>query len=75
MLTGDAAGGIADTIPIEGVHMLLGNDLAGGQVNMYPVLCEKHVICTISVDESELYPECVVTRDMAKKLRECHKVI
>ncbi len=37
---------------------------------MCPVLCEKRVIdetCTMSVDESELYPECVVTRAMAKK--------
>ncbi len=29
--------------------------------------------CTLSVDESQLYPECVVTRAMAKKAeRESH---
>ncbi len=39
------------------------------QVSMRPVLCEKSVIdetCKLSVDESELYPDYVVTRAMAK---------
>ncbi len=51
--------------------MLLESDSAGRQVDMCHVLCEKHVTdetCTMSVDESELYPECVVTRVMAKKV-------
>ncbi len=39
---------------------------------MCPVLCEKPVVdetYTLSVDESQLYPECVVTRAMAKKAK------
>ena len=68
--------GIVDKIPVESVHMLLGNDIAGEQVNMCPFLCEKPVVdetCTLSADESQFYPECVVTRAMAKKAtRESH---
>ncbi len=63
-VTGDVTDGIADEISIGGVHMLLGNDLAGGQVNMCPVLCEKPVM---SVDKSELQPECDATRVMSQK--------
>ncbi len=68
-VTGDVTVGIVDKIPVEGVYMLLGNDIAGGQVNMCPVLCEKPVLdetCTLSVDEPQLYPDCVVTRAMTK---------
>ncbi len=52
--------------------MLFVNNISGGQVNTCPVLCEKHVIeetCTLSVDESQLYPECVVTRAMDTKAK------
>ena len=31
--------GIVYKTPVEGVHMLPGNDIAGGQVIMRPVLC------------------------------------
>ncbi len=51
--------------------MLLGNDIAGGEVNMCPVLCKKRVVeetCTLSADESQLYSECLVTRAMTKKV-------
>ena len=68
-MTGDVTVGIVDKIPVEGVHMLLGNDIAGGQVNMCPVLCEKPVLdetCTLSVGESQLHPEYVVTRAMTR---------
>ena len=75
-VTGDVTVGIVDKIPVEGVHMVLGNDIAGGQVNVCPVLCEKPVVdetCTLSAVESQLYPECVVTRAMTKKAeRESH---
>ncbi len=32
---GDVAVDIVDKLPIEGVHMLLGNDLASGQLDVY----------------------------------------
>ncbi len=53
-VTGDVTIGIVDKIPVESVHMLLGNDIAGGQVNMCPGLCEKPVVektCILSIDE------------------------
>ena len=66
-VTGDATVGIVDKIPNEGVCMLLGNDLAGEQVDICPVLCLQPVIdktCKLSVEESEWYLKCVVTRSM-----------
>ncbi len=61
-MTVDVTKGIGDKIPIEGIHMLLANDLAGG-----------HVSCgmrkSILVGDSDLHPECVVTRVMAKKAK------
>ncbi len=35
-VTGNVTIGVIDKAPSEGVHMLLGNDLAGGQVDMCP---------------------------------------
>ncbi len=69
-VTGDMTVGIVDKIPVDGVHMLLGSDLAGGQADTCPVLCEKPVIdetCSMSVIVPELYPGYVVTRAMDKK--------
>ncbi len=59
-VTGDVTVDIVDKIPVEGVHMLLGYDIGGVQVNVCPVLCEKTVVdetCTLSVVESQLNPE------------------
>ena len=41
----DVIVGIVDKIPVDSVHMLLGNEFAGGQVNMCPVLCEMPSCC------------------------------
>ena len=52
--------------------MLLGEDLAVGQVEMCPVVCKKSVtsiISEMSDEMSELYPECVVSRSIAKGLK------
>ncbi len=43
-VSGDATMGIVDKIPVDGGDMLLGNDLAGGQVEICPVLYEKAVV-------------------------------
>ena len=59
------------SLPIEGVHLILGNDLAGGKVVVNPVMTEKpEVTFTIDPIEEEipdLYPSCAVTRAMAQK--------
>ncbi len=77
-VTDDVTVGIVDKIPVNGVDMLLMNDIGGGQVNVCPVLCEKPVvdeICTMPVDESQLYPEGGVTRAIAKKAKGSQKVM
>ena len=68
-LPSDVTVGIVDKIHIEGVHMLLRNNFVGGQVDMCFVLYEKSLIgetCTMSADEPELDPKCVVTIAKAK---------
>ena len=63
--------GIRQTLPFKGVHLLLGNDLAGDKVVVNPL-----VIDTPCIDQSpdpieqelpDLYPSCAFTRAMAKK--------
>ena len=53
--------GIVDHIPIPGVSMLLGNDVAGNKVVPTPIMTN----APIRVDEeeqSDLFPQCAVTR-------------
>ena len=68
---GPVAVGIRQTLPFKGVHLLLGNDLAGDKVVVNPL-----VTGTPRMDQSpdpieqellDLYPLCAVTRVMAKK--------
>ena len=62
---------IRQTLPFEGVHLLLGNDYAGDKVVVNPLVTD-----TPRMDQSpdpieqELpyrYPSCAVTRAMARK--------
>ncbi len=53
-MSGDVKVSIVDKISIDGVDMLLRNDLVGQQVEICPVLCEKpavadetYVICQV----------------------------
>ena len=63
--------GARPSLPIGGVHLILGNDLAGDKVVVNPVMTEKpEVTTTIDPIEEEipdLYPSCAVTRAMAQK--------
>ena len=43
-VTVDVVVGVVDKIPIDGVGILLGNNLSGGQGEICPVLCEKPVV-------------------------------
>ena len=63
--------GARPTLPTEGVHLILGNDLEEEKVDVNRVMIEKHEVTAI-VDQIEdeipdLYPSCVVTRAMAQK--------
>ena len=71
LVSGPVTVGARPSLPIEGVHLILGNDLAGDKVVVNPVMTEKpEVTTTIDPIEEEipdLYPSCAVTRAMAQK--------
>ena len=68
LITGPVIVGVRPTLPVQGVSLLLGNDLAGGKVVADPIVCEKITSNVASYDEDDdLYPACAVTRAMAKK--------
>ena len=68
--------GIRPSLPIKGVHLLLGNDLAGDKVVVDPLLtsipCVDQPPDPIEQEISDLYPSCAVTRAMAKKAKLNH---
>ena len=73
-MTGLVAAGIRPSLPFKGVHLLLGNDLAGDKVVDNPLLtnipCIDQPPDPIEQEIPELYPSCAVTRAMAKKAKQ-----
>ena len=71
VVTGPVAVGIRPSLPFKGVHLLLGNDLAGDKVVVDPLLtsthCANQLSDPIEQEITDLYPSCAVTRAMAKK--------
>ena len=63
--------GIRPSLPFKGVHLLLGNDLAGDKVVVDPLLtstpCVDQLLDPFEQEIPDLYPSCAVTRAMAKK--------
>ena len=71
LVIGPVAVGIRPSLPFDGIHLLLGNDLAGAKVVVNPLVCDKPLIDQ-SPDLAEqefpdLFPACAVTRAMAKR--------
>ena len=71
LVTGPVKVGIQPSLPFEGVHLILGNDLAGDKVFVNVVVTVKPCLQQ-SPDPVErkipgLYPACAVTRAMSKK--------
>ena len=66
--------GIRPSLPFKGVHLLLGNDLAGDKVVVDPLLtstpCVDQPPDPIEQEIPDLYPSCAVTRTMAKKAKQ-----
>ena len=62
---------ITPSLPFKGVHLLLGNDLAGDKVVVNPLVTDTPNIGQtddpIEQEIPDLYPSCAVTRAMAKK--------
>ena len=71
LVSGEVQIGIIDSLPFEGIHLILGNDLAGSKVRVVPVLSDKPVTHQkpdpIEDDIPNLYPSCAVTRAMSKR--------
>ena len=63
--------GIRQTLPFKGVHLLLGNDLAGDKVVVNPFVtdtpCMEQSPDPFEQELPDLYLSCAVTRAMAKK--------
>ena len=62
---GEVQIGIIDSLPFEGIHLTLGNDLAGSKVRVVPVIHQKPD--PIEDDIPNLYLSCAVTRAMSKR--------
>ena len=73
LVTGPVAVGIRPSLPFKGIHLLLGNDLAGDKVVVNPLLtstpCVDQLPDPIRQEIPDLYPSCAVTRAMAKKAK------
>ena len=79
LVTGSVVVGTRPTLPIKGVSLLLGNDLAGGKVVADPKVTSKP-ITLVSTEKLEevipgIFPSCAVTRAMAKKAQEEPKIV
>ena len=74
LVTGLVAVGIRPSLPFKGVHLLLGNDLAGDKVVVNPLLtntpCIDQPSDPIEQEIPDLYPSCAVTRAMARKAKQ-----
>lgn len=77
LVSGPIVVGVTNTLPVEEVSILLGNDLAGDCVFPVPRMTENPIINT-KLDVSDeactsIYPDCVVTRAMKKKESDTQK--
>ena len=63
--------GIRESLPIEGISLLLGNDLAGDKVTVEPQVVDIPITekNTAKLEEEfpDIFPACVVTRSMTAK--------
>ena len=71
LVTGLVVVGITPSLPFKGVHLLLGNDLAGDKFVVNPLVTDTPNIGQtddpIEQEIPDLYPSCAVTRAMAKR--------
>ena len=67
LVSGTVTVGVRPELPVKGVSMLLGNDLAGGKVLPEPIVTPKPCIETDDYENSAVFPACAVTRSMTRK--------
>ena len=70
LVSGHVVVGILPSLPFDGVHLLLGNDLAGSKVEVNPLVTDKPSVDpnTDSIEQEipGLFPSCAVTRSMTQ---------
>ena len=76
-VSGPVTIGVRESLPYRDIQLLLGNDLAGDKVLVYPLITAKPCVdqtCDQNAqDDSHLYPACAITRAMSKKALNCNK--
>ena len=74
LVSGTVIVGIVAELPMRGISLLLGNDLAGGKVLPSPIVCDSPMEDSVTENlEKEIpgiFPSCVVTRAQAMKEKE-----
>ncbi len=67
LLSGSCEFGVRNELPIRGVDVILGNDLAGDRVHPEPIVSDKPCVQDTVTCDSEIFPSCAVTRAMSAK--------
>lgn len=70
MVSGPVTVGIRPTLPIEGISILLGNDLANDKLVSDPIVTDRVFVTKTLEESSPIFPACVVTRAMQKRMNE-----
>jgi len=71
LVSGTVTVGVRPALPMQDIAFILGNDLAGGKVNVNPELQVMDEPKTVEVESKDIYPACVVTRSAAaRKVRD-----
>ena len=68
LVSGPVIVGIRPTLPVEGISLILGNDLAGGRVQPDPqVISNPSNVLSAIEGLAQTFPACVVTRAAARR--------
>ena len=68
LITGTFTVGIRPTLPIKGISLILGNDLAGSKVMPdLQLVSDPELTEEVSASETSIFPACAVTRAAAKR--------
>lgn len=59
--------GVLSTLPVKGVSLILGNDLANGKVITNPIITDNIDLTDTNEEDNNLYPICVLTRARKNK--------
>ena len=59
--------GVRPSLPVEGLSLILGNDLASGRVTADPCMIRQPTISDETKEEMNIYPACAVTQAMVRK--------